>query len=200
MRPLAEAGKAALSFIFYNPTYFIILSFYALCRIDDISWGTKGLNNQNSKQSKMQDKWKLIKLIHVGKYTFWNITASVLLISSSTMYYPQFYISFAIMIIIVFTIGLKIVVGAFYLLVYKLKSLCTCCEESYTGEPKRSELSSFVDKYKSALETDITSRVGNFQGEMRPKNGRRGNSFIISLKKFSINPKINEDAVKKFKK
>jgi chitin synthase len=44
MRPLVEAIKNALSFIFYNPTYFIILSFYALCRIDDISWGTKGLN------------------------------------------------------------------------------------------------------------------------------------------------------------
>jgi chitin synthase len=50
MRPLVEAIKGALSFVFYNPTYFIILSFYALCRIDDISWGTKGLNNtQNTK-------------------------------------------------------------------------------------------------------------------------------------------------------
>lgn len=54
MRPLAEAAKNALSFVFYNPTYFIILTFYALCRIDDISWGTKGLNEQGSRQSKMQ--------------------------------------------------------------------------------------------------------------------------------------------------
>ena len=148
MRPLAEAIKAAISFIFYNPTYFIILSFYALCRIDDISWGTKGLNQQNSKQSKMQDKWKLIKLIHVGKYTFWNITASVLLISFSTMYYPQFYISFAIMVIIVFTIGIKIFIGLIYLVGYKFKTLCSCCQEKYTGEPQTSELSHFIEKYK----------------------------------------------------
>ena len=54
MRPLVEAAKNALSFVFYNPTYFIILSFYALCRIDDISWGTKGLNEQGSQKSKLQ--------------------------------------------------------------------------------------------------------------------------------------------------
>lgn len=138
MRPLVEAIKSALSFIFYNPTYFIILSFYALCRIDDISWGTKGLNQQNTKQSKMQEKWKLIKLIHVGKYAIWNITAGVLLVSFSSLYYPQFFISFAIMIVIVITIGLKIIIGCLYLLKYKLASMCSCCREEYTGSPKRS--------------------------------------------------------------
>ena len=53
-QPLMEALKASVSFVFYSPTYFIILGFYALCRIDDISWGTKGLNSQNQKQNKMQ--------------------------------------------------------------------------------------------------------------------------------------------------
>ena len=32
------------AFIYYGPTYLIILNTYALCRIDDISWGTKGLD------------------------------------------------------------------------------------------------------------------------------------------------------------
>lgn len=32
------------SFMFYTPTYVNILSTFALCRIDDISWGTKGLD------------------------------------------------------------------------------------------------------------------------------------------------------------
>lgn len=32
------------SFIFYTPTYLNILNTFALCRIDDISWGTKGLD------------------------------------------------------------------------------------------------------------------------------------------------------------
>ena len=138
--------------------------------------------------------------MHVAKYTFWNTIASVLLISYANLYYPQFYISFAIMVIIVVTIGLKIAIGTLYLLLYRIKSLCTCCQDRYEGEPKKSDLSVFAEKYKVALHNDITSRVGNFQGEMRPKAGRKGSSFILSLKKFSLNPKINDDAYKKFRK
>lgn len=37
-----------LSFLFYSPTYLNILNIYALCRMDDISWGTKGLNAEES--------------------------------------------------------------------------------------------------------------------------------------------------------
>ena len=38
-----EIVLGALSFLFYSPTYLNILNIYSLCRIDDISWGTKGL-------------------------------------------------------------------------------------------------------------------------------------------------------------
>ena len=30
--------------MFYGPTYLNILNIYSICRIDDISWGTKGLD------------------------------------------------------------------------------------------------------------------------------------------------------------
>ena len=33
-----------LSFLFYSPAYLLLLNVYAMCRIDDISWGTKGLD------------------------------------------------------------------------------------------------------------------------------------------------------------
>lgn len=61
-------------------------------------------------------------------------------------------------------------------------------------------MSDFVQQYKTAMETDIMSRVGDFQGEMKGKAGRRGNSYILSMKKFSINPRINNNASKKFQK
>ena len=32
------------AFLFYTPTYLIILNIYSLCKIDDMSWGTKGLD------------------------------------------------------------------------------------------------------------------------------------------------------------
>lgn len=36
---------STFSFLFFGPTYLNILNIYALCRIDDISWGTKGLDS-----------------------------------------------------------------------------------------------------------------------------------------------------------
>lgn len=37
------------------PTYLILLNTYAICRIDDISWGTKGLDaDLNSKDAKLR--------------------------------------------------------------------------------------------------------------------------------------------------
>lgn len=43
---------STFSFIFYSPTYLNILNIYALCRIDDISWGTKGLDTEISGRKK----------------------------------------------------------------------------------------------------------------------------------------------------
>lgn len=40
------------AFIFYSPTYLNILNVYALCRIDDISWGTKGLDSDTGGKTK----------------------------------------------------------------------------------------------------------------------------------------------------
>ena len=45
---IAEMILGIFSFIFYSPTYLNILSTYALCRIDDFSWGTKGLTSENN--------------------------------------------------------------------------------------------------------------------------------------------------------
>lgn len=43
---------STFSFVFYSPTYLNILNIYALCRMDDISWGTKGLNSDSSGRNK----------------------------------------------------------------------------------------------------------------------------------------------------
>jgi chitin synthase len=43
IRVIFEVIAGAISFAFYTPTYLIILNIYALCRMDDLSWGTKGL-------------------------------------------------------------------------------------------------------------------------------------------------------------
>jgi chitin synthase len=43
---------STISFLFYSPTYHNILNIYALCRIDDISWGTKGIDATVSSHKK----------------------------------------------------------------------------------------------------------------------------------------------------
>ena len=43
-RKYVEALTALPSYIYYIPTYINILQVFAFCRIDDLSWGTKGLD------------------------------------------------------------------------------------------------------------------------------------------------------------
>lgn len=42
------------SFLFYIPTYLNILNTFALCRIDDISWGTKGLDAEDNRNNNLK--------------------------------------------------------------------------------------------------------------------------------------------------
>ena len=41
----------AFSFLFFSPTYLNILNIYALSRINDISWGTKGLDTNTTNKN-----------------------------------------------------------------------------------------------------------------------------------------------------
>lgn len=43
-----EMVTSVLSYIFYSPTYINLLQMFAFSRIDDLSWGTKGLDNDSS--------------------------------------------------------------------------------------------------------------------------------------------------------
>jgi len=52
---IIELFFSVFAFVFYTPTYLILLNTYAICRIDDISWGTKGLDaDVNSNDSKLR--------------------------------------------------------------------------------------------------------------------------------------------------
>jgi chitin synthase len=83
---LAEIVLGAFSFIFFTPTYLSLLNIYSLCRIDDISWGTKGLDTGSTKNANLKDSWKLIKFVHVFKYLFWNIIFASILLTLGSNY------------------------------------------------------------------------------------------------------------------
>lgn len=123
---LWEIILGAFSFVFYGPTYLNILNIYSLCRIDDISWGTKGLDSAGSANSKLKDSWKLIKFVHVSKYVIWNIILSVVLLSLGSSYTPRFFITIIIVGLMASSLGVKIIVGMLYVIKYKMAN-CLCC-------------------------------------------------------------------------
>lgn len=43
-RKYVEMITSLLSYLYYSPTYINILQIFAFARIDDLSWGTKGLD------------------------------------------------------------------------------------------------------------------------------------------------------------
>lgn len=123
---LCEIIMGAFSFLFYGPTYLNILNIYSLCRIDDISWGTKGLDSAGSTNSKLKDSWKLIKFVHVAKYVFWNIVVGVIILSLGSSYTPRFFITIIMIGIMGTSLSLKILIGIAYMIKYKLSN-CLCC-------------------------------------------------------------------------
>lgn len=150
---LWEIILGSFSFIFYGPTYLNILNIYSLCRIDDISWGTKGLDSGGSNSnSKLKDTWKLIKFIHVSKYVFWNIVFSVVLLSLGASYTPKFFITIIVVAVMAASLGIKILIAFFYILGYKLSSCSWCGPDE---EPSLSGESAIQDMIKS------------FEGEIR---------------------------------
>jgi chitin synthase len=120
--PLCEVLIGYCSFLFFTPTYLNIMNIYSLCRMDDISWGTKGLDTNSGKNANLIGSWKLIKFIHVFKYVLWNIIVAAVLLTMGSGYQTRFFVSFAMVCLIGSTMALKIFLSLLYLLRYKTKA------------------------------------------------------------------------------
>ena len=100
------------SFLFYSPSYIHLFIIYAFCRIDDLSWGTKGLDANSKDSSKMQNtnlnkkvhfviKWMLINGIF--GFFFASLTMKPLVKSIILMIFAGF-LSLIIIIRCIFSI------------------------------------------------------------------------------------------------
>ena len=116
---MCEVLGGFLSFLFYTPTYLIILNTYSLCKIDDISWGTKGLDAKPKQSSKLLSSWKLIKLIHVAKFVIWNTIVASVLVTLGSDPQMRFWVTFVLVCIITSTQSIKVLIGMLYMLYYK---------------------------------------------------------------------------------
>ncbi|EAR90453.2 chitin synthase (macronuclear) [Tetrahymena thermophila SB210] len=66
------AIKSYFSYVLYAPVYQIFLTIYSFCNLDDVTWGTKGLQNSSQNEIFVTDKVRYVK------YWIW-INAGLLL-------------------------------------------------------------------------------------------------------------------------
>ncbi len=118
---LCEIILGGFSFLFFGPTYLNILNIYSLCRIDDISWGTKGLDSGSDKNANLKDSWKLIKFVHVVKYVVWNVILGVVLLTLGASYIPRFFVTIIMVCLIGVSMSVKVLLACLYMIIYWCK-------------------------------------------------------------------------------
>lgn len=130
-----EVLFSVFAFFFYTPTYLILLNTYALCRIDDISWGTKGLDSHKAtkKDDKIMQTWTIIKFLYVAKLVFWNVVVAALLLHFGNSFQIRFFITFGIMIILAVTLAIKVMLGICYYCGY----FCTKVRDQPNGNKRK---------------------------------------------------------------
>lgn len=159
-QPFCQVLLGYLSFLFYTPTYLIVLSIYSLCKIDDISWGTKGLDSTSPTAKGLAEEWRLLKFVHISKYVIWNIILASVLLTLGEGYATKFWVTFGMVCLIGSTMAIKVFVGIFYFLVYK-------CRSNYAlKEPKinvRSRIDNLVNKFEDNIMEEVTRNLENIK-------------------------------------
>ena len=87
-------------------------------------------STSSTKSQHLHSTWRSIKYIQVYKWLFWNVVFGVLVLTFGSQYKPRFYISLALIGIIVISLLFKIVVAMGYFIAYR------CCKR--IDKPERS--------------------------------------------------------------
>jgi chitin synthase len=173
MHIMCEIILGAFSFLFYTPTYLNILNIYSLCRIDDISWGTKGLDSGSGKNAHLKGGWKLLKFIHVAKYVIWNILLASVLLTLGSSYTARFFVTIGMVILIGMSMSVKVFVGVLYMIYYRCKSLSFRSKKPNASV--HSSIAVTIDKYSTEIRDEVETHLYNMKEEYT-KN--QGGSFI----------------------
>lgn len=121
LKKYIEMLTSVISYLFYTPTYVNILQIFAFCRIDDLSWGTKGLDADTNSVAK---EWERRKYIFVLQYITANVVVAYVCIKAAEMDVPRNAIILVFACLVVFMLIFRLVPAAIYLLKYNLRKLC----------------------------------------------------------------------------
>ncbi len=114
-----EMLTSLLSYLYYAPTYINILQIFAFCRIDDLSWGTKGLDNNEN--SGIQREWEKRKYIFVLQFITTNVVLSYVLIKVSEYDYARNVLILVSTCLVAFLLGFRLIFALFYLIKYYIQ-------------------------------------------------------------------------------
>lgn len=110
------------SFIFYAPTYINILLIYAFCRIDDLSWGTKGLDEDVERKKTLD--WKKEKYWFICIFMIANILLAYGICQVLHISKVKGSVILGLTCLTAFLLAFRLVPAGLYLLKYKFKSCC----------------------------------------------------------------------------
>jgi chitin synthase len=80
-RKYVEMITSLLSYLYYSPTYINLIQIFAFARIDDLSWGTKGLDMAET--DSIEREWEKRKYIFVLQFVSSNVSLSYVLVKLS---------------------------------------------------------------------------------------------------------------------
>ena len=121
-RKTIEMLTSLISYIYFSPTYINILQTFAFCRIDDLSWGTKGLDKDS--QMEMENEWQRRKYIFVLQYVSTNVLLSYVIVTLSKYDLTRNILILVSSALVVFLLAFRLFFALFYILKYYLTRRC----------------------------------------------------------------------------
>lgn len=167
--------RCAADYIYYTPTYLHIMIIYAFCRIDDLSWGTKGADS--SEHSGNEQKFYLEKVEFVGGWILANAIVTYIVTVLISSIDNKYYFMTAL---IAFTTGLLIIKTVFAI-IYQLifvnwidkSSIISAFErkKQFYKEQTRQINQYIKDVVQEAVNTNNQERENDYgRSNIRPPN------------------------------
>eukprot|EP00825_Cyclidium_porcatum_P012454 TRINITY_DN164_c0_g1_i2.p1 TRINITY_DN164_c0_g1~~TRINITY_DN164_c0_g1_i2.p1 ORF type:complete len:547 (-),score=56.55 TRINITY_DN164_c0_g1_i2:396-2036(-) len=130
--------KSFLSYLYYSGSYTHTFIIYSFCNVDDISWGTKGLNGNGGVKKYLDDKLKF-----VGQWIFLNAILVYVLISVNGIWGKQGWVLVALGLYGSLIMLAKFIFALFNILGYRLcqkRQINNSCKKTTDLNRKISQL------------------------------------------------------------
>lgn len=196
-----EIISSLLSYFFYMPVYINLFFIYSFCRIDDLSWGTKGLDTESkATQSAIRVKFANDKIKFTLKWLGANIIVSLILVGLANNYVIQNYIIWIFSAYFAGILLIKTIFLFIYLINYntcksyrKMRKVKEIKKKNEEKEKKGESIKNEFDKLiKRMKERQIGDHISHIKEEMIMKRIFEEDYSNQKNKLISLNPKSRD--------